>query len=239
MADAESLKTSDIKKDIENHQLNMLQIMIDKLENELIARLSELAEQKIGRLTFYFVQEKLHKFDQEVKEFHRFIKKKRFHEKRNYNISHKVLPEKWTEHNNIHIPYKTILKGIMLALRLMKKIDAESLGPSSKYLWREMRKRRYSPMVPVKVSYLLLPYLNLSEEDRKKIIIEEMHEGNIIWESVKAKVNGEEKIVIICKKWGAILIEPGRALVLDKYPLQELHKINFGPKEIFSASNSP
>jgi hypothetical protein len=119
-------------------------------------------------LTFYFVQEKLNKFEQEVNEYHRFIKKKKFHEKRNYDISHKELPEKWTEHKNIHIPYRNILIGIILALRLMKKIDAEVLGPSSIYLWREMRKRRYTPMDPVKVSFMLLPYLNLSEEDRKK-----------------------------------------------------------------------
>jgi hypothetical protein len=44
MVDAERLKTSDIIKDIENPQLNILHIMIDKLENELIDRLAELAE---------------------------------------------------------------------------------------------------------------------------------------------------------------------------------------------------
>jgi hypothetical protein len=65
-----------------------------------------------------------------------------------------------------------------------------------------------------------------------------MHEDKIIWESVEADVNGEEKKVIICKKWGAILIEPGRALVLDRYPLQELLEINFGSQELFSVKNS-
>lgn len=227
MVEADKLKTPDIAKDMENRQLQFLNNLVDKLEDEIIARLSELSERKVGRLNFFFAQEKLNDFEKDVDNFRRYIKKNRFHEKRNYDISHKELPEKWTEHKMIHIPYESLLEGIALALRLMKKMDSKVQGPSAKFLWREMRKRRYTSLYPAKVSYMLLPYMNLSKEDRKIIILEEMKEGNIIWESVKAKVQGEEKTVIVCKKWGAILMEPRRALVLDDYPLLELHEINF------------
>jgi hypothetical protein len=239
MSESSRLRSDDIAKDLENPQIKILNSLMDKLEDEIIAGLSELGQKKIGRLNFNFVKEKIGAFEIDVEGFHRFIKKNRFHEKRNYDISHKELPEKWTEHKMIHVPYKTIVKGIVLALRLMKKIDSNELGPSAKYLGWEMRKRRYNPMYPAKVGYMVLPYMNLSKEHRKKIIIEEMEAGNIIWESMKAKVQGEEKTVIVCKKWGAILMEPGRALVLDDYPLLELKALDFGYVENASYPTKP
>ena len=69
--------------------------------------------------------------------------------------------------------------------------------------------------------------MNLSIETRKIIIKEEMKAGYKIWETVRAKVDGVERDVIICKKWGAILIKPNEAMVFDDYPLLELQEINF------------
>jgi hypothetical protein len=140
MSEAGRLRTADPKADMENRALCTLNILTDKLRDEIVARLAELAEEKIGRLTFYFVQQKLNKFDAEIKAFARFVESSRFCEKRNYDISHKELPEQWTDHKFIHIGYFKIVKSVALALRLMKRIDRAVLGPSAPHLWREMRK---------------------------------------------------------------------------------------------------
>jgi hypothetical protein len=226
MVQANKLRTSDLKKDLNNPHLITLEILVDKLSDEIVARLSELAEPKIGHLTFYFAQEKLKQFEGEVKDYQRFIKRNRFHEKRNYDISHKELPEKWSDHKYIHIPYQTLLRGIAAALRLMKKIDTVVLGLRARYLWREMRKRRYKPILPVRVGYLLLPHLWLSKEDRAKIILEEMAEGCEVWVDMETTVDGMEVTVKACTEWGAVLL--GRQiLLLDQYPLFELKSIEF------------
>jgi hypothetical protein len=128
LAQSTKLRTTDIQKDLDDPQLVMLNALADKLSDEIVARLAELAEQKVGRLTFYFAHLKLNKLEKETIEFSRFIDKNRFHEKRNYDISHKELPEKWMDHKPIYIPYSNIVQGIVLALRLMKKIDALHLG---------------------------------------------------------------------------------------------------------------
>lgn len=179
MAQSVGLRTADLGKDFENPnpQLVMLDALTDKLSDEIVARLAELAEKKVGRLTFHFAHLKLDRLERETAEFARFIDKNRFHDKRNYDISHKELPEKWTDHKLIHIRYRIIVQGIVMALRLMKKIDTLHLGPRAKYLWREMRRRRYKITYPANVEYLLLPALRLSADDRMAIIKEEMNEG--------------------------------------------------------------
>lgn len=159
MAKRTHLQTNDVKKDMENEELTLINILVDKLRDEIVARLSELAEKKVGHLRFYFVQEKLGQFKDEISKFHKFIDCKKFREKRNYNISHKQLPELWSDHKHIHISYRSVITGIALALRLIKKIDRAVIGPRAPYLWQEMRKRRYKPLAPPKVSYMLLPYL--------------------------------------------------------------------------------
>lgn len=234
MGEANNLRTSDIEKDLANSRLSLLDNLIDKLSDEIIARLSELAEQKVGRLTFHFAQMKLVKFEREVKVFERFIKKNRFHKKRNYDISHKELPEQWSDHKNIHIRYITLLKGMVIALRLMKKFDIEVLGPSARYMWREMRRRRYSPTSPAKVGYMLLPYFWPSEDDRLKIIQEEMREGRQVWEDMQIKVNGVETNIKACGRWGAIAV-PGHPILLVD-PFVELTSIEF-PSEDNSAND--
>jgi hypothetical protein len=121
---AANLQTDDLRKDLGNPDLAFLYVLRDKLEDELVARLSELAEEKIGCLNFDFAAKKLARFHPEVAEFSKYIEKNGFRQKRNQDISHKELPEKWEDHRApLHIPYRTIVRAIASALRLMKRID--------------------------------------------------------------------------------------------------------------------
>jgi hypothetical protein len=125
MASAAGLQADDVKKDIGNPDLSFLYVLKHKLEDELVARLSELAEEKIGRLNFYFAAEKLGKFHSEAADFSRYVEKNGFRQKRNQDISHKELPEKWEDHRApLHIPYCIILRAIASAVRLMKAHEA-------------------------------------------------------------------------------------------------------------------
>jgi hypothetical protein len=148
MASMRQLSSDDFGKDLANENLVFVSMLKTKLADEIVARLSELAEVKVGQLTFHFAATKLGKLDDEVRAFRTFITREKFQQKRNLDISHKVLPEKWAEHGPIVIPYRTLLRGVGHALRLMKKIDRIVLGPSAKYVWPEMRKNRYQLMNP-------------------------------------------------------------------------------------------
>lgn len=223
---SQHLKTDNIVNDMNNSNLNILYNLIEKLENEIIARLSELAEKKVGQLTFYFVQEKLGLFEEEVDTFAKFIHSNRFHEKRNYDISHKQLPEKWSEHKCIYIPYSKIVKGIVLALRLMRKIDRIALGPSAPFLWREMRKRRYNlTQIPTgKSAYMLLPYLCLSAKERIQIAFLEGRENKSTWVDMETTINGSATSIQACKKWGVVRCE-NFIMTFEQYPLIEIKSI--------------
>lgn len=228
MAQASQLQTTDYLKDLENPQLGFLNTLIDKFEDEIISRLAELAEQKVGRLTFHFAHLKLNELEKETLDFTRFIRKNRFEEKRNYDISHKELPETWTEHKSINISYMVILKGITYAFRLMKKIDTIHLGPRAKYLWRENRRRRYKPMYPAKVGYMILPHVWLSNDDRFQIIQEEIKEGRDIWKDMQIKINGKDVVIKAYGEFGAIILG-GRIVLLDS-PFVELTSIDIPVK---------
>jgi hypothetical protein len=78
MTSATSLRTDDVKKDFGNPDLAFLYVLKDKLEDELVARLSELAEEKIGRLNFYFAAEKLGGFHPEAADFSKYIERNGF-----------------------------------------------------------------------------------------------------------------------------------------------------------------
>lgn len=225
MVQAIQLRTDDPKEDFGNRSLMTLDSLIGKLRGEIIARLSELAVEKIGRLNFYFAHQKLNKFAAEVSAYSRFIVSNEFRKKRNYDISHKELPEQWSDHRHISIPYRRIIMGIAMPLRLMKRIDREVLGPSAPYLWREMRKRRYTPMSPAKASYMLLPYLRLTEDERAEIIFREMTEGKPVWIDMETTIDGVEVTVKACRDWGAFLLG-SQMIVLNEYPLQELSEIS-------------
>lgn len=228
MTEVRRLSSNDIVSDMKNHNLAFISVLRHKMHDEIVARLSELANPKIGRLTFHFAAAKLNMLHSEEDAFRRFIQRHRFEEKRNYDISHKELPEQWSEHQFILIPYKTLLKGLAHASRLMKKIDRLALGPSAPYLWNEMRKKRYSVMNPPSAMYLLLPHLRLSNGVREKIIMQEMAEGGDVWSEIETKLNGADVKLYVCKKWGAIFLGD-RILCLDEYPLQEVSQITLDP----------
>jgi len=224
MIQSAELQTQDMLKDLENPQLSVLDALADKLDDEIIARLAELAEDKVGRLNFYFVHLKIPQIKKEADEFARFVERNHFREKRNYDISHKELPEKWTERKSISIPYPTLLRGIVLALRLMRQIDATHLGPRAKYQWREMRRRRYKITYPAKAHYMLLPYLWLSPHDRSRIIKEEKERGRDGWKDMQVEINGERKTIRTYGELGAIDLG-GQVLLLDE-PFVELTSID-------------
>ena len=230
MAQERDLSSQDIAKDMTDQDLVFVSVLVNKLGDELVARLSELAEPKIGRLTFHFAAVKLGELNDEVKAFGSFISRNKFDEKRNCDISHKELPERWSQHKHLHIPYRTVLRGVAYASRLMKKIDRIALGPAAKYLWQEMRKKRYSLVNPAGAAYMLLPYLNLSNEVRAKVIMEEMAEGRQVWSPMSTTINGQQATVPACQTWGAILLGD-RIIVLDHYPLQQLSQINMNPTD--------
>ena len=222
MSRERELTSGDIAKDLANENLAFVSMLRTKLADEIVARLSELAEPKIGQLTFHFAATKLGKLDAEVRAFRTFITREKFQRKRNLDISHKELPEKWAQHGPIVIPYRTLRRGVGHALRLMKKIDRVVLGPAAKYLWPEMRKKRYQLMNPASVAYMLVPCMNLSPETRQRIILEEMGEGRPVWSDMTATRNGQEMTVSACRRWGAFLLG-GRMIVLPHYPLQSLN----------------
>jgi len=226
MAEERRLSSTDIAADLKNQNLIFISLLRQKMHDEIVARLSELSTAKIGRLTFHFASAKLNALHAEEDSFRRFIQRERFEEKRNYDISHKELPERWSDHQFISIPYRVLLRAVARASSLMKKIDRLSLGPAAPYLWQEMRKKRYSVMNPPSSMYLVLPHLRLTNEVRAKIVVQEMEEGHEVWSEMRTKINGTENRVYVSKKWGAVLLG-NVILCLDQYPLQELSQIKF------------
>ena len=69
MARERELTSDDFAKDLANENLAFVSMLRTKLADEIVARLSELAEHKIGRLTFHFAAIKLGKLDAEVEAF--------------------------------------------------------------------------------------------------------------------------------------------------------------------------
>src|SRR5690349_930476 len=97
MARQRELSSDDIAKDMANESLTFVCMLRNKLSDEMVARLSELAEPKAGRLTFHFAAEKLGKLDADVRAFRAFIAREKFQQKRNQDISHKQVPEQWAK----------------------------------------------------------------------------------------------------------------------------------------------
>ena len=142
------LASGDIQRDLESRDLLFVNLLTDKLRDELVGRLSELAEEKVGQLTFYFATRKLGHFDDDARMFTKYIVDRRIREKRNHDVSHKQLPEQWSDHRDLHIPYRVLVHAVALALRLMKRIDRHVLGPSGPYLWVP----RWPPQLPPPVA---------------------------------------------------------------------------------------
>jgi hypothetical protein len=226
MALVRQLSTAGPRADLENPDLAFASLMQDKLQDELTGRLSELAERKIGQLTFFFASQKLDALHEDAEKFERFVIKTGIREKRNLDVSHKTLPEKWTEHRHRFIDYPLLMRAVAMAVSLMKRIDRISLGPSAPYLWREARKKRYALMSPPRTAYLLLPYLRLSGDDRIRVVQQELDEGFSSLSVLDTMLNGQPAKVLASKPWG-VLVLGDTALPVEHYPLHELKELNF------------
>jgi hypothetical protein len=236
-AQSNSLQTVDISADMENQDLNVLGILISRLHDDMVARLSELSEPKIGQLTFYFASKKLGQFDSEVSRFRSFILEHGFHEKRNQDISHKVLPEQSDEHEHRFVKYGKVTYATAMALRLMKKIDRAALGPSAVYAWRKGREKRYRMINPPKVGYLMIPHIRLTEAERLQIVIAEEREGRTVWSELETRINGRPAKIFASKQWGVLHLGD-RLVALQQYPLQQLTSIDFDPRHPDAANQS-
>ena len=226
MSQASKLKSDDVQKDLSNKELAFLWLLTDKLRDELVARLSELGDQKVGRTNFYFASRKLKQFEEGAHAFTEFVIARKLRQKRNQEIAHREQPEKWSEDCQILIPYRTLVKATAWASRLMKRIDRAVLGPSALFLWRQARKKRYELGGPPRAMYMLVPYFRLPAEDRIRIVEAEQLEGRVVWSEMETTVNGQGARVLACKEWGILLLG-NRYLPLPQYPLQKLESINF------------
>jgi hypothetical protein len=176
---ARRVQSGELDKDLKNKNVQFANLLVDKLGDELVGRLSELAENKIGQLTFYSAARKLNLFENEAEAFTKYILKKKIRDKRNRDISHKELPGQKPGQKYLHIEYRVLLRAVALALRLMKKIDRHVIGPAAPFLWKEARKRRYEFLSPPHAGYMLIPYLNLTPDERTQIVQQELAENRI------------------------------------------------------------
>jgi hypothetical protein len=215
------LESGDLEKDIQDKNVRFAHLMADKLGDELVGRLSELAENKVGQLTFYFATRKLQLFSKEADAFTAYIVKTKIRDKRNRDVSHKQLPGEKASQKYLHIEYRVLLRAVALALRLIKRIDRHVLGPSAPYLWKEARKRRYEFLSPPHAGYMLVPYLNLSPDERIQIVLQELAEKRTVLTEEPTSYNGQPATVLACKQWGVIVVGD-RLLALERYPLIEL-----------------
>lgn len=229
MAQAATIRSPDPTKYIGNRELAYLDILVQKLQDELIAKLAELGEEKVGRANFYFATLKLGALTDKTRKFSKFVVSKQLRRKRNQEIAHREQPEQWFEDRPIHIRYGTVLRALAMAVRLMKSFDRLHLGPASPYLWGEARKKRGHFIAPVRAAYLLLPHLRLSPDARVRIALQEQAEGKVIWTEMKTIVDGAQMSVLANKEWGLLWLG-NRILPLDEYPLQRLESIQLGPQ---------
>jgi len=168
----------DIQSDLENAGFQLLNVLVDRLRNDVTARLSELGEKKIGSLNFHFLGVKRPEFQIVAEDFATFVVSKGIRDKRNRDISHKELPPKWNDHRSRYVNDRLLTRGTALALRTMKYIDRKLIGPESPYLWQVMRRRRYQPTSPPSAGYLLLPFIVLPTPLRFQLAEAEFNEAS-------------------------------------------------------------
>ena len=89
---ARRVQSGNLDKDLKDKNVQFANLLADKLGDELVGRLSELAEKKIGQLTFYFAVRKLNSFEKEAVAFTKYIVRTKIRDKRNRDVSHKELP---------------------------------------------------------------------------------------------------------------------------------------------------
>ncbi len=239
MGQAAAMRSKDPRQDIGNRELSVLDILVDKLRDDLIAELVELGDEKIGRTNFYFTAKKLQRHADDAERFSRFVVAKQLRRKRNAEIAHREQPEEWFEERPIRIRYRTIIQGLGMAVRLMKKIDRVALGPAAPFLWLEARKKRrdLELVAPARAMYLLLPHFRLSEAVRVRVVLLEQAEGKVVWAEMATRVNGEAATVLANREWGVLMLG-NRCMALPEYPLQRLDSIDFSPTQTEASRES-
>jgi hypothetical protein len=227
--------TEDVKKDMENRELWFLNALVEKLRDEMVSRLSELADTKArGRLTFTNGSTTLRRLGHadcadHVGGFRDFVTRSQFEEKRNKEISHKEFVIDWeAERAPIRVKYALALRGLAMAVRVMKRMDEQLYGRlHAQFMWSELRKRRYSTTMLPRAAYMIAEHILIPEAIRARIIQQEIREGRFHQEVIETVVNGVNVQVYASRKWGAVNLG-GHLLVLPQYPLQKLEKID-GP----------
>jgi len=154
------LQTDDIAADIQNKELNFLYMVTAKFKDDLISRLAELGDKKVGQLTFHFASRKFKALESEVNKFEKFIKDNKFTDNRNNFISHKNLKPTWTENKAPYrISYKSITIALAMAIALMKQFDELYYGVKIRHKWNLIRKKRYEFTVSRRAEYMLMPHM--------------------------------------------------------------------------------
>lgn len=156
----QKLQTDDIVADMSSQDLNFLYMVTAKFRDDIIARISEIADKSVGQLTFHFASRKFRVFEKETEIFEQFVKENKFIDRRNNFISHKNVKPTWDENKAPdRISYVTMTKAVAMAIRLMKQFDELHHGVRIRRQWQLARKTRYDFSEPRKGQFLLLPYI--------------------------------------------------------------------------------
>ena len=129
MARERELTSDDIAKDLANENLAFVSILRERSWPMKSWRGCQSWRSQDRPADIYFAATKLGKLDAEVRGFKTFITREKFQQKRNLDISHKELPEKWARHGPVVIPYRTLRRGVGHALHLMKRLTASCWDP--------------------------------------------------------------------------------------------------------------
>jgi hypothetical protein len=224
--------TGDLEKDMENQNLWFLSALVDKLESEIVSRLSELAKPiRRGRINFENLTSQLQRggvnsCEKYVRAFRSHLKANRFDQKRNNEISHKAFVLDWADEKPpIHISYPALLRGLALAVRTMKAFDRAVYGSIHfRFMWLELRKRRYKAALPPRAGYMIAEHIHVPVSVRAEIIKHEIQTGRFHQDLMDAEINGIRTQLYASKKWGAINLG-GHLMIVEAYPLQSIQTI--------------
>ena len=78
MSQRRAIRSDDPRADLSNPELAFLNLLADRLNDDLVASLSELAEEKIGRTNFHFAEVKLGLALTSVRHFRKFVERNNF-----------------------------------------------------------------------------------------------------------------------------------------------------------------
>jgi len=157
---SQKLQTDDVYADTQNKNLNFLYLVTGKFRDDIIARVAELGDKKVGQLTFHFAFRKFKTLETEVNSFEQFVKENKFTDRRNNFISHKSVKPKWEDNIAPHrISYKIMTRALAMAISLMKQFDEYHYGVSIRRQWRITRKRRYEFSPSRRADFMMLPLI--------------------------------------------------------------------------------